>query len=116
GVRPEDDDITHFLASLVQRSGMQTIPTVAPSRQTRPPGPPPPRHHNPSVTTPISLPTTPRRGILRISNQDFHYATAKEAMVTLLRQLAAKDPTFLERCSRHPNASGRKRRYIARTT
>jgi hypothetical protein len=36
-------------------------------------------------------------------------------MVTVLRELAQKDPTFLERCSQHPDAQGRKRRYIART-
>jgi predicted type IV restriction endonuclease len=36
-------------------------------------------------------------------------------MVTVLRELAKEDPTFLERCSRHPNAHGDKRRYIART-
>ncbi len=36
-------------------------------------------------------------------------------MVTVLRELAKNDPSSLERCSRHPDAQGRKRRYIART-
>ena len=36
-------------------------------------------------------------------------------MVTVLRTLARSDPTFLERCAQHPDARGRKRRYIART-
>jgi hypothetical protein len=33
----------------------------------------------------------------------------------VLRELAKDDPTFLERCSQHPDAQGRKRHYIART-
>ena len=33
----------------------------------------------------------------------------------VLRELAKADPGFLERCSQHPDAQGRKRRYIART-
>lgn len=33
----------------------------------------------------------------------------------VLRELAKNDPSFLERCSQHPDAQGRKRRYIART-
>lgn len=36
-------------------------------------------------------------------------------MVIVLRELASDDPSFLERCSRHPDAQGRKRHYIART-
>ena len=36
-------------------------------------------------------------------------------MVLVLRELAKSDSAFLERCSQHPDAQGRKRRYIART-
>lgn len=36
-------------------------------------------------------------------------------MVIVLCELAKNDPSFLERCSQHPDAQGRKRRYIART-
>ena len=36
-------------------------------------------------------------------------------MVLVLSELAKNDPSFLERCSQHPDAQGRKRRYIART-
>jgi hypothetical protein len=35
-------------------------------------------------------------------------------MVIVLTELAKADPSFLERCSQHPDAQGRKRRYIAR--
>jgi hypothetical protein len=45
----------------------------------------------------------------------YPYQNAKDAMVIVLRELAKGDPTFLERCSQHPDAQGRKRRYIART-
>lgn len=43
------------------------------------------------------------------------YHNAKDAMVTALRELAKGDDSFLERCSQHPDAQGRKRRYLART-
>ena len=36
-------------------------------------------------------------------------------MLTVLRELALRDDSFLERCAQHPDAQGRKRRYIART-
>jgi hypothetical protein len=35
-------------------------------------------------------------------------------MVIVLRELAKTDTNFLERCSQHPDAQGRKRHYIAR--
>jgi hypothetical protein len=45
----------------------------------------------------------------------YSYHNAKDAMVIVLRELAKTDSSFLERCSQHPDAQGRKRRYIART-
>lgn len=36
-------------------------------------------------------------------------------MVIVLGELAKSDPSFLERCARHPKAQGRTTRYIART-
>lgn len=33
----------------------------------------------------------------------------------MLRELAAADSSFLQRCAQHPDARGRKRTYIART-
>jgi len=52
---------------------------------------------------------------LVISGERYDCPTAKDAMVTVLRKLANSDPSFLERCAQHPDASGKKRRYIART-
>ena len=43
------------------------------------------------------------------------YHNAKDAMVIVLEEFAKSDASFLERCSQHPDAQGRKRRYIART-
>ena len=50
-----------------------------------------------------------------IRGERYDCSTAKDAMITVLRTLADSDPSFLERCARHPGARGRKRRYIART-
>ena len=52
---------------------------------------------------------------LVIRGEKYDCPTAKDAMVTVLRRLADSDPSFLERCARHADARGRKRRYIART-
>ena len=56
-----------------------------------------------------------RSGSLLLQGKSHNYDNAKEAMVIVLRELAKKDPTFLQRCSQHPNNRGRKRAYIART-
>jgi hypothetical protein len=58
---------------------------------------------------------TTRSGKLLLRGKAYPYTSAKDAMVIVLRELARDDPSFLERCSRHPDAQGRKRRYIART-
>lgn len=55
-----------------------------------------------------------RHGELVIKGRTYSYRDAKEAMVLVLRELANGDDGFLERCARHPDAQGRKRRYIAR--
>jgi hypothetical protein len=52
---------------------------------------------------------------LVILGRAYTYHNAKDAMVIVLRELAKNDAGFLERCSQHPDAQGRKRRYIART-
>jgi predicted type IV restriction endonuclease len=90
GVRADEDDVAKFLLTLTQRIIIADPPP--------PPPPPPPPNHK-----------------LIIQGRSYFYKNAKEAMVTVLRELAKGDPTFLERCSQHPDAQGRKRRYIART-
>jgi len=106
GVRPGDDDVAEFLARLGQTSESTLVPPVTttrhPSTPPLPPGAPPAGETN-------------RHGTLTLLGRQHHYNNAKEAMVMVLRELAQKDPTFLERCSQHPDAQGRKRRYIART-
>lgn len=61
-------------------------------------------------------PSVPRRrGELVIKGRTYSYVDAKDAMAIVLRELASGDDGFLERCSRHPDARGSKRRYIARS-
>jgi hypothetical protein len=83
-----------------QRSGSPTQPTSAESPSS-----------TPSRTTIESL----RSGKLVLLGRAYAYHNAKDAMVIVLRELAKSDPSFFERCSQHPDAQGRKRRYIART-
>jgi predicted type IV restriction endonuclease len=98
GVRPEDDDVANFLAKLGRPS------VVGPSVAT--------------VPVPVSQPepvVPSRKGTLLVRGRKFQYSNAKDAMVIVLRELARTNPSFLERCAQHPDAQGRKRRYIART-
>ncbi len=106
GVRPDADDVAEFLAGLggpitvETRRGGTAQPTVAEF----------PRPATPGTTTESS-----RSGKLVLLGKAHAYHNAKDAMVMVLRELAKSDPSFLERCSQHPDAQGRKRRYIART-
>lgn len=106
GVRPDADDVAEFLVGL----GKTIIVEAARSNTALPN----------SGVTPRSTPTrspneTTRRGKLVLLGKAHAYHNAKDAMVIVLRELAKSDPSFLERCSQHPDAQGRKRRYIART-
>lgn len=100
GVRPDDDDIADFLLSLGQAHGPQIAKpgsSVTPANKTL-------RH-----------PTQLVHGTLTLRGKSCAYASAKEAMLIVLETLARDDPTFLERCSRHREFNGRKRRHIAKT-
>ena len=106
GVRPEDDDVAEFLARLGRPVIVETPPGgTAPLVRAPAPG----------RTGQHAVGESPRRGRLILRGTAYPYNNAKEAMVIVLRELAQTDPTFLERCSQHPDAQGRKRRYIART-
>jgi hypothetical protein len=116
GVRPDDNDVAEFLAGL-GKFGSAPVSDRAGSQTDRTPGKP----LRPSVeigARPGDLRTTgesSRAGKLILRGKAYPYHNAKDAMVIVLRELAKGDPTFLERCSQHPDAQGRKRRYIART-
>ncbi len=105
GVRPDADDVAEFLATLgrplvVEAPGGSVAPSVSaaspalPERPTR---------------------DSSRSGKLLLLGKTYPYHNFKDAMVIVLCELAKNDPSFLERCSQHPDAQGRKRRYIART-
>jgi predicted type IV restriction endonuclease len=91
--------------------GKTIIVEAARSNTTQPSGGVPPRSTPPRTTN-----ETTRSGKLVLLGKAHAYHNAKDAMVIVLRELAKTDPSFLERCSQHPDAQGRKRRYIARTS
>jgi hypothetical protein len=106
GVRPDADDVAEFLAGL----GKTIIVEAVRSNTTQP------SSGVPSRSTPTRTTNeTTRSGKLVLLGKAHAYHNAKDAMVIVLRELAKTDPSFLERCSQHPDAQGRKRRYIART-
>lgn len=106
GIRPDVNDVAEFLADLGRPIIIESQPGAAKMR-TRPT---PPEQVS-SVPAVESL----RAGKLVLLGKAYSYHNAKEAMLIVLRELAKRDPTFLERCSQHADAQGRKRRYIART-
>lgn len=106
GVRPDNDEVAEFLAGLgkpvIVEAAQKYIPQparAAPNRQEISAG-----GNEPS-----------RGGKLVLLGKSHTYHNAKDAMVIVLRELAKSDPSFLERCSQHSDAQGRKRRYIARS-
>jgi hypothetical protein len=104
GVRPDNNEVAEFLAALGK-------PVVVEAFH---------RNEQTSVTAPLQPPQrlageTSRSGKLVLRGKAHPYTNAKDAMVIVLSELARGDPSFLERCSPHPDAQGRKRRYIART-
>lgn len=106
GVRPNPDEVAEFLAML----GKQVVVGTSRSSDFE--------VLNRAVERGAPKATsseTSRSGRLVLRGKEYSYGNAKEAMVTVLRELANNDPLFLERCSQHPDAQGRKRRYIART-
>lgn len=107
GVRPEDDDVAEFLAWLGRPEAQQ--PAMPPLRQYVP------ANHSVPSPTRTTESASSRRGTLRLRGRSYSYNNAKEAMVTVLRELANEDVTFLERCAQHPDCQGRTRRYIARS-
>ncbi len=103
GLRPDADDVAEYLAGL-------GLPVIVETARRGPFQQPP--------STPISVRPvgeTTRSGSLLLLGKAYPYSNAKDAMVIVLRELAKTDPSFLERCSQHNDAQGRKRRYIART-
>ncbi len=109
GVRPEEDDVISFIGTLIS-SSVPIQPVIGKTKVQ-------PSAFSPSIPeshTSMSSGST-RAGNLLLQGKSYSYANAKEAMVIVLRELAKKDPTFLQRCSQHPNNRGRKRAYIART-
>ncbi len=107
GIRPEDDDVAEFLVAL----GKHVLVESQRSGVSQPTGLPAQRPAAQSAAGESS-----RSGQLTLRGKVYSYRNAKEAMVMVLSELAKTDASFLERCSQHPDAQGRKRRYIARTT
>ncbi len=106
GVRPDDDDVLTFLAGLGRSVSGQIAARGTTQQSASIDFAPPTRR---------ALVEPSRSGQLLIKGRSCSYHNAKDAMVIVLRELAKGDESFLERCSQHPDAQGRKRRYLART-
>lgn len=128
GYRPNPDDAAEFLSTrlAVVPAAPQSGTTVAQDDST---AVPPSSRAKRGVTTESKTrveetisPVSPGSGVplaeektLYISGNRYQFTTANKALAIVLRELAKKDPSFLERCARHPRAQGRTRRLIGRT-
>jgi len=99
GVRPFEDDVKEFLR---RQAGIQK--TEAPESE-----PPAPEGPEPGE----GEPPTPRYTVT-LFGEVVECRNATEAMVTVLRVLAERDPHLLERCYNDPRFKGTERCYIAR--
>jgi hypothetical protein len=106
-VRPDDGDVAEFLAVL-GRLPVVEVPRGNAMQSSGFPAAPHSTTHRP-------VGESSRSGKLVLLGKAYSYHNTKDAMVIVLRELAKTDPSFLDRCSQHPDAQGRKRRYIART-
>jgi predicted type IV restriction endonuclease len=106
GIRPDSDKVAEFLAGLGRPVFLETSRGNASEHLGR--------AMERLIPQRVASETS-RSGKLVLRGAAYPYTSAKEAMVIVLRELAKTDSSFLERCSQHPDAQGRKRRYIART-
>jgi hypothetical protein len=108
GVRPEDDDVADFLANLGLTAVIQnTIPEKT-SKHTIPQG------SRAVSLLPQKTGSSNTQWNLILKGKSYPYTNAEDAMIIALTELAKTDPTFLQRCSLHPDCYGKKRKYIAR--
>src|SRR5262249_50737027 len=109
GVRPQDDDVISFLTDLGGPIALQVTQSATSTvQQAR-------RDYATRSAPRYDAAASSRHGTLMLAGKAYPYNNAKEAMVITLRELAQRDPTFLQRCSQRADAQGRKRNYIART-
>ena len=106
GIRPDDADVATYLSGLTVPDGVPPVERL-PLHKAASAGKT--RSASPDVRS-----QSPRRGTGVLHGQEFKFATAKEAMVFVLSELAKVDATFLQRCASHPAFRGRKRRHVAR--
>lgn len=109
GIRPDDYDTASFLGDLGSMLSKDEVTnTLSGNDQLLSPNP----------ALPPAARTRKRKahahGTVVVLGESFEYASGKDALVTVLREMAKRDASFLERCSRHRAFSGRKRKYIAR--
>jgi hypothetical protein len=122
GVRPSADDVALYLRGLGSMSNATSAPRPAPAADRKDTGTLPssltPTVPGGALPLPGVVESTPigaRAGVARVRGERIVYQNAKEAMVLVLRAMAASDPGLLERLSGHPRIVGRTRRYIARS-
>jgi predicted type IV restriction endonuclease len=106
GIRPDTDAVAEFLARVGKPVIVETSHSNTPEQSGR---------ATARLIPQNAASETSRSGKLVLRGKAYPYTNAKDAMVIVLRELANADTTFLERCSQHPDAQGRKRHYIART-
>ena len=113
--RKEIRDAARFFDELA-RPAAASPPPAEPDARPLPPATPSGTAADAALPPVSSKPRKSRTPVrVVILGKEHESRNAMEATIRVLRVLAERDPSFLERCSRHEQAKGRVRRYIART-
>lgn len=107
GILPDQNDVADFLVGLGVHLGGQIVPDAKRSARVE---------HRPQQ--PVAGPKESnerKKGEIFVLGKKLPYNNVKEAMFSVLRELASRDSSFLERCAKHPAIQGRKRSYMGRS-
>lgn len=115
GVRPDAEDVARFLAGL---GGATTAQSAAlGSARSDPVKPKAIRGATTGVPAVASGNVAVRpQGVVVVLGEEFQYRSAKERLTIVLRELANRDATILNRCYENSTFRGRRLRYLSRKT
>ena len=115
GVRPDAEDVARFLAGLGGATTAQSA-ALGPARSD-PVKPKAIRGATTGVAAVDSGNVAVRpQGVVVVLGEEFRYRSAKERLTIVLRELANRDATILNRCYENSTFRGRRLRYLSRKT
>lgn len=107
GILPDQNDVAEFLVVLAPQLRDRAVPEEKRPQRVEP--------RPPQSAAEPKEKNERKKGEIVILGKKHPYNNVKEAMFSVLRDLASRDSSFLERCAKHPAIQGRKRSYMGRS-